>query len=120
MDILTDFFASAAGLAAKGMLVAAFLDLAFGVYAAVKDNTFAWDSLASFVRKHLLGRVFPISTLLAVGYFIDGGEIMTAAGVAAATAYAAETLASIYGSLKPPTDVETVDEWVDPNPVPID
>jgi hypothetical protein len=115
------FLDSTSGLAIKGALVAAFLDLAFGVFAALKDGTFALDSIAAFVRKHLLGRVLPIGILAAIGWATNDA-IMTAAGVAALTAYAAETLASIYGSIRPPAPsvvseskpAETV------NPVPTD
>ena len=105
---LAAFIASPGGIAAKAMLVAAFLDFAFGVYAAAKAGTFDATVLAAFVRKHILGRVLPITTLLAVGYFADGGEVMIAAGAAAAAAYAAETMASIYESLKPPAEGDTV------------
>jgi hypothetical protein len=115
------FLNSTAGLAIKGALVAAFLDLAFGVFAAFRDGTFALDSIAAFVRKHLLGRVLPISILAAAGY-ATGDTIMTAAGAAALTAYAAETLASIYGSIKPPAPSVTAESKAAEavNPVPQD
>jgi hypothetical protein len=117
----TAFLDSTAGLAIKFALVASFLDLAFGVFAALKDGTFALDAIAAFVRKHILGRVLPIS-LLAVAGYATGDALMIGAGAAALTAYAAETLASIYGSIKPPAasvvaeakPAETV------NPVPVD
>lgn len=95
------FFNDPAGLAFKAMLVAAFVDFAFGVFAAAKDGSFSFDALAAFVRKHILGRVFPIGTLLALGFF-TGDAMMSAAGGVAAAAYTAETLASIYASVKPP------------------
>lgn len=96
--MLLDFLASPAGLAVKGALVAAFLDFAFGVFAALRDGTFALDAVAAFVRKHLLGRVFPVSVLAIAGY-LTGDMVMITAAAAALTAYAAETLGSIYGSL---------------------
>lgn len=106
MDIQS-FLDSTAGLAVKGALVAAFLDFAFGLFAALRDGVFALDSVAAFVRKHLLGRVLPVSLLAAAGY-VTGDEVMIAAGAAALTAYAAETLGSIYGSIKvPDKDPET-------------
>lgn len=95
---LQAFLDSTAGLAVKGALVAAFLDFAFGVFSALRDGTFALDSVAAFVRKHLLGRVLPVSVLAVTGY-LTGDVVMIAAGAGALTAYAAETLASIYGSL---------------------
>lgn len=120
MDVKA-FLNSTAGLAIKGALVAAFLDLAFGVFAALKDGTFALDAIGAFIRKHLLGRVFPISVLAIAGY-LTGDTVMVAAGAAALTAYAAETLASIYGSIKPPA--ASVEAEANPaeivNPVPVD
>lgn len=96
--MLTDFLNSPAGVALTGALVAAFLDFAFGVFAALRDGTFALDSVAAFVRKHLLGRVFPIGLMLVVGY-LSGNLAMNTAAAAALTAYAAETMASIYASI---------------------
>jgi len=103
---LSEILSTPAGLAIEAMLAAAFLDFAFGVFASARDGSFQMDQLAAFARKHLMGRVFPISTLLVIGYFSgDAGMPMTAAGGAAAAAYAAETLASIYSSIKPTSDV---------------
>lgn len=96
--MLVDFLASPAGLALKAALVAAFLDFAFGTYAALRDGVFALDSVAAFVRKHLLGRVLPVGTLAIAGY-LTGDLAMNAAAAAALTAYAVETMASIYGSI---------------------
>ena len=96
--MLIDFLASPAGLALKAALVAAFLDFAFGTYAALRDGVFALDSVAAFVRKHLLGRVLPVGTLAIAGY-LTGDLAMNAAAAAALTAYAVETMASIYGSI---------------------
>lgn len=111
MDQVAAFIDSTAGLAVKGALVAAFLDLAFGVFAALRDGSFALDSVAAFVRKHILGRVFPASVLAIAAYY-TGDPVMTTAAAGALTAYAAETLASIYGSLQPAEKVA--------NPVPVD
>ena len=120
MDI-HDLIASPAGLAIKGALVAAFLDFAFGVFAAAKDGTFALDAVAAFVRKHLLGRVFPASLLAITAYYTKDGAMIAAAATALA-AYAAETLASIYGSIRPPAASETAEAEVatEVNPIPQD
>ena len=120
MDIQA-FLSDPAGLALKGLLVAAFLDFATGTYAALKDGTFATDVLAAWVRKHLLGRVAPISTLLVVTY-LSGDGVTLAAAIAAGTAYAAETLASIVGNLNPPKagDVQVDEMAVEVNPIPED
>lgn len=96
---LVDLLNSPAGLAIKGALVAAFLDFAFGIFASARDGTFALDAVAAFVRKHLLGRVFPASLLALVGYYSGDAAMIAAAGVALA-AYAAETLGSIYSSVQ--------------------
>jgi hypothetical protein len=96
--MITEFLESTGGLAVKAALVAAFLDFAFGVFAAVRDGSFAVDSIAAFLRKHLMGRVLPVSLLAVVGW-ITGDQIMIAAASAALAAYAAETIGSIYGSL---------------------
>ena len=96
---------SPAGIAIYGALTAAFLDFAFGVYAAVRDGTFAVDAIAAFLRKHIMGRVLPASTLAVAGYYSNQPAMIAAAGVAL-TAYAAETLGSIYGSLNPPAQSE--------------
>jgi hypothetical protein len=98
MIMLLDFLESTGGIAVKAALVAAFLDFAFGVFAAVRDGTFAVDAVAAFLRKHLMGRVLPVSLLAWVGY-ISGDQIMIAAAAASLTAYAAETIGSIYNSL---------------------
>lgn len=115
------FLADPAGLAVKGALVAAFLDFAFGVFSAFRDGTFALDSLAAFVRKHLLGRVFPVSLLAIVAYITDDAA-MAAAAIGALGAYTVETLASIYGSIKPPAPSITAESKAAEaiNPVPQD
>ena len=101
MEELKAFLDSPAGLAIYGALAAAFLDLAFGVYAALRDGVFALDSVAAFLRKHILGRVMPAATLAIVGH-LTGSAPMIAAAAAALALYAAETLASIYASLQVP------------------
>lgn len=119
---MTEFLASTAGLAVKGALIAAFLDFAFGVFAALRDGTFAIDALAAFLRKHLVGRVLPVTALAVAGYYTGDG-IMIAAASASLTAYAAETLGSIYGSVRPPaasqepgTSAEVAAEVANPIP----
>lgn len=112
MNEIQAFLESTGGLAVKGALVAAFLDFAFGVFGALRDGSFQLDSVAAFVRKHLMGRVLPISIMALVAYYTEDA-IMTAAAAAALTAYAAETLASIYTSIKT-TSPEN------PDPVPVD
>jgi hypothetical protein len=121
VTMLEAFMQSTGGLAVKAALVAAFLDFAFGVFAAFRDGTFAIDALAAFLRKHLMGRVLPISLLAFAGFF-TGDAFMTAAAAGALTAYAAETLGSLYGSIKPPAASEAVADkaLIESNPIPGD
>ena len=122
MNDLGLFLDSSAGLALKAALAAAFLDFATGTFAALRDGTFAPDAIAAFLRKHILGRVAPLATLLVVGYFGGAaGQVFLAAAIAGLTAYAAETAASVLGNLNPPSATATV-EATNPaattNPVP--
>ncbi len=110
MTALQEFLDSPAGVALIAMVGAAFADFATGSFAALRDGTFSLDALAAFLRKHIAGRVGPVGVLLALGYFGGDtiGQLFLASGVAAATAYAAETASSIVGNLAPPktSDVE--------------
>lgn len=102
MEALTTFIQSPAGTALLAMVGVAFADFATGVFAALRDGSFSIDQIAAFLRKHIWGRVAPIGTLLVLGYF--GGEaigqLFMASAVAAGTAYAAETAASIVDNLR--------------------
>jgi hypothetical protein len=123
MNELQAFLDSTAGLALKAALAAAFLDFATGSFAALRDGTFSLDVFAAFLRKHVLGRVAPLGTLLVVGYF--GGAAGTpflAGAIAGLTAYAAETAASVWGNISPPAPSELKAETpaAAVNPVPTD
>jgi hypothetical protein len=96
--MIEEFIASPGGIAVKAALIAAFLDFLFGVFSAFRDGSFALDALAAWLRKHLMGRVFPISILAFAGFF-SGDPVMIGAAGTALAAYAAETMASIYGSI---------------------
>lgn len=120
---MTEFLNSDAGKALAGLLIVSFLDFVTGTFAALRDGTFALDALAAFVRKHILGRVAPIGTLLVVGYFGgDTGRLFLAGAIAAGAAYIAETAASIWGNVNPPkeSDVKAAAAVVAINPVPQD
>ena len=122
MNEIEQFLSSTAGLAVKGALIAAFLDLAFGVFAAVKDGTFAIDAIAAFLRKHIMGRVAPLTTLAVAAHY-SGDPVMLATAAGGLTLYAAETLGSIYGSLNPPAPSVAAAEGAElyePNPIPQD
>jgi hypothetical protein len=105
MEWLTEFVASEAGLALKGVILLAFVDFAFGVFAALRDGTFALDAVGAFIRKHLAGRVTPIGLALLAGYLADEPMLLIP-GIAAAAIYVAETAGSVKGSLMPPPDSE--------------
>lgn len=123
MEALKTFIASPAGTALLAMVAVAFADFVTGVFAALRDGTFSVDAIAAFLRKHIWGRVAPIGTLLVLGYFGGDtvGQLFMASAVAAGTAYAAETAASILGNLNPPKQ-SAVEEATNPatitNPVP--
>jgi hypothetical protein len=120
MDIHA-FLADPTGIALKGVLLLAFVDFIFGVFAAARDGSFALDAVGAFIRKHLLGRVFPIGVALALGYY-SGEILLTVPGLAAAAVYVAETAASIKGSLLPPAEsAATVENAaLAQNPIPQD
>lgn len=116
--MLEAFLSSDAGLALKGLLVVSFLDFATGSFAALRDGTFQLDAIAAFVRKHILGRVAPIGLLLVTGYFGgESGQLFLAGAVAASAAYVAETAASIWGNVNPPTATPIKSPT---NPVPVE
>jgi len=95
--MLAEFLASPAGLALKGALVAAFLDFAVGVFFAARNGTLAFDAIAAFLRKHVLGRVLPLALLLVTGY-VTGDVTLNSFAAAGLVAYATETMASVYAS----------------------
>jgi len=122
--LLTEFLASEAGTTFAAMVAVACLDLATGILAAIRDKTFALDAVAAFLRKHIAGRVAPIGLLLVVAYFSGGliGTLFLASSVAAAGLYVAETAASIWGNVNPPSPstVAEVKPAAAVNPVPED
>ena len=91
------FFASPSGLAIYGVLVVAIADFLLGVAAAFRDGTFTLDSVAAYLRKHIAGRVVPISILLGLGY-VANQPALTALGAASAAIYVMETIGSIRDS----------------------
>lgn len=102
---LRAFLDSPAGVALLAMVGVAFADFLTGTFAALRDGTFALDAVAAFLRKHIAGRVGPIGILLLLGYFGGGtiGQLFLASAIASATAYSAETAASILSNLNPPS-----------------
>jgi hypothetical protein len=113
--------ADPAGVALKSVVLVAFVDFAFGVFAALRDGSFALDAVGAFIRKHLAGRVLPIGLALGLGFW-SGEVLLTVPGLAAAGIYVAETAASIKGSLLPPKEsiVKEAEAIKMGNPVPVD
>jgi hypothetical protein len=112
-ELLREFFASAAGTAALGVLVVAVLDFVLGVMAAVRDDVFELSAVAAFLRKHILGRVLPIWLLLFVGYITNGLEfgsipLILGVGIGAAGVYVAETLGDVFRTWGPDHQVQAV------------
>lgn len=97
MDWLTAFLASNEGLAVKAAVAAAFLDFAVGVALSLSKGSFSLDNVAAFLRKHIAGRVFPLSLLAVAGYAL-GDVVWSLPAAAALTAYAGETAKSIWSS----------------------
>lgn len=106
------FFATTTGQLAFWVPVISLADFLFGLAASVRDGTFQLDSIMAFLRKHIMGRVFPIWGLLLVGWIADDVvplpvdvPLLTGLGAAAAVAYIAETVGSIaraWGPLPAP------------------
>lgn len=97
--LLSGFLASPSGLAVKALMVGTFLTFGLGVIAAVRDKTFSWVYIDSFVRSTLLGRVFPVLLVLGSGYVADD-QTLTGAGVVVAGAVAAGMVASALASIR--------------------
>ena len=119
---LTEFLGSTGGLAVKGALVAAAIDFVFGVLAAFRDKTFSIDAVGAWIRKHLLGRVLPSAVLVVVAY-VTGDALAIGIAAAALTTYAAETMGSVYDSIRTaanPSQGNVVNVDVDVNPIPVD
>lgn len=121
--MIAQFLASDAGLALQGLLIVAFADFATGTFAAIRDGTFALDAVAAFIRKHIVGRVFGIALLLILAYFGGpAGTVFMVGAIAAGAAYVAETVASVWGNIKPPalSTLKATNPNAAVNPVPVD
>jgi hypothetical protein len=125
MDIHTaihTFFTSDAGNAAWYALIVMLADVFFGTLKSLTDGTFTLAVFAAFLRKHVMGRVFPIWGFLIFGY-IGKVDLLTMAGLAAAAAYTAETIGSILTDWAPASvrdKIAALTASVKGNPVPTD
>jgi hypothetical protein len=96
---LSAFLATPSGLAIKALMVGTFVTFALGLTAAIKDKTFSFSYIDSFVRTTVMGRVVPVAIVLAVGYVADE-QLLTSAGVVTAAAVAAGMIASAVESIR--------------------
>lgn len=90
--------------------VLALTDLVLGVCAAIVAKVFDPNYITNFIRKHVVGRVFPIITVAVLGVI---EPTLFAIAAAAAAAYAVETLASIRDSFKLPGEVKAANAKFD-------
>ena len=97
--LLTDFLATPAGLAVKALLVGTVVTFALGVVAALRDKTFDFQYIDSFVRSTLLGRVIPVAIVLGVGYVADEQSLLLF-GAGAAGTVGAGMVASAIESIR--------------------
>lgn len=107
--LVEDFFSTEAGNLAMLVLLLPVVDWVSGVAAAFRDGTFRLDAVAAVLGKHA-ARVFGIWVLLISGWLVDTWILpvvdipaLSAIGIAAAGAYALETLGSISASWGPAT-----------------
>jgi hypothetical protein len=120
---VTTFFNTPAGTAIVLLFALATIDFVLGTLAALRDNVFDLTAVAAWLRKHIAGRVLPITAVLLTGHLagglsfeqdgigalIDPGTVLTGIGLTMAGAYIAETVASIRDSLTPGTATVPVD-----------
>lgn len=98
-DAIAAFLSTPSGIAGKGLLILTFVVFALGVFAAVRDSTFEWKYVDSFVRTTIAGKVLPVLLLLFVGY-LAGDPLFTAPGLAAAAVVTAGMASALWESLK--------------------
>lgn len=96
---LTGFLESPSGVALKALLVGTLITALLGIFAALRDGTFAWPLVDSFVRSTIWGRVAPVATILIVGYVLDDPTVNGAA-IVIATAVAVGLISSALDSIR--------------------
>lgn len=85
-----------------GLVIAALLDTATGMLAALVSGSFSVAYAAEWLRSHLLARVLPIAVAALGGSLMAeplGATLLAAAAVGAAT-YAAEVVGSVADNLR--------------------
>jgi len=106
---INDFFATESGQLALLIVLLPLADWVSGVAAALRDGTFELDRVVAILGKHA-ARVAGIWVLLIIGWVTDEWVLpvvdvpaLSAIGIAAAGAYALETVGSIARSWGPTT-----------------
>lgn len=85
LDFLRAFLDSPAGLALRALMVGTLLTAVLGIFAALRDGTFQWQYVDSFVRTTVWGKVAPAGVVLVLAYVLGEATTLTAAvGIAGA------------------------------------
>lgn len=110
---LQTFLDSPSGLALKGLMLGTLITAALGIFAALRDGTFDWKYVDSFVRSTLWGRVAPTAVVLLLAYAfgdatISGTAVLIAAAVGAGLI--ASGLESLRQLLMPKAESAKVNE----------
>jgi hypothetical protein len=112
-DVIQQFFDTPAGTAVLLLFGMAVLDFLLGVFAAWRDDVFETKAVGAWIRKHIAGRVLPISAVLLMGHIVGGaaiddgsdllapGTILMTIGIGASAIYVLECIGSIRESLQP-------------------
>lgn len=125
INVVREFFATPAGTGVVLLFALAALDFLMGTFAALRDGTFQLDAIAAWIRKHIAGRVLPVTAVLVIGHMLGGltlgggladvlspGTVLTTIGLGAAGVYVLEVIGSVKESLtpKPVRAIEEVEE----------
>jgi hypothetical protein len=120
INVIREFFGTPAGTGVVLVFGLAVLEWLLGTFAAIRDGVFRLDSIGAWIRKHLAGRVLPLTTVLVLGHMLGGlaiegaadllspGTVLTTIGLGAAGVYILEVIGSVRESLTPRPDTRDV------------
>lgn len=120
--VVRDFFGTPAGAAVIALFALAALDWVLGTFAAIRDDVFRLDAVGAWLRKHIAGRVLPVTAVLILGHMLGGlsfgsaqdlltpGTILTSIGLGGAGIYVGEVIGSIRESLTPKPSTRSIPE----------
>ena len=112
---LQSFIDSPAGLALKALLIGTLLTAVLGIFAALRDGTFEWKYIDSFVRTTIWGRVAPVGVVLLLSYVL-GDDAVTGAAVVIAGGVGAGLIMAALESLRQLTLPKTESAAVNTQP----